>query len=383
MAYSVEKLLIPDWRNVEVGGKYVHAFIFHISSNDLLPPGDYCDVIERCAPAIVRNHSTASIWVQVDSPGLWYPLEVRRALSHVNNIAVAVTRSSSDLRISDFSNCMPYLSNSKISPPPFAKNWVSPVDKNPLACLRVLARLGQGFTKEIASLADFCISTTQDALNSLEERKLISHVYPSQHKGDTKKLYSKEYPYWILKRSGLQLALRSWGVAPGVRFSSRLEEQHGYGEVTRHKIASRMWLASLKESYELANMWAGWTEVNIPEMRLTPDALAWGRMEGRETLFWCEVESGHLSTQDTVAKLLRRLGIASRYANQMEINLVFGVLTVPAVRESIYMAFLDVDPNATVIFADWGKTGFGKLPPVRWGGTVVQQKVETQDQIQV
>ena len=142
MAYSVEKLVIPDWKNVDVGGKYVHAFIFPISSQDLLPPGDYCDVIKRCAPAIVRNHSTASIWVQVNSPGLWYPLEVRRALSHVKNIAVAVTRSGSDLRISDFSNCMPYLSNSRISSPPFAKNWVSPVQENSLACLPRFGQVG-------------------------------------------------------------------------------------------------------------------------------------------------------------------------------------------------------------------------------------------------
>jgi len=375
MAYSVENLLIPDWRNVEVGGKYAHAFIFHISSNDLLPPGDYCATIKKCAPAIARNHCTASIWVQVDSPGLWYPLEVRRALSHVNNIAVAVTRSSSDLRISDFSNCMPYLSNSKISPPPFAKNWVSPVKENPLACLRVLARFGQGFTKEIASLADSCIRTTQDALNYLEERKLISHVYPSRE-GDAEELYSKQYPYWILKRSGLQLALRSWGVAQGVRFSSRLEKQHGEGEMTRHKMASRLWLASLKKSYkELAEVWAGWTEVGIPEMRLTPDALAWGKMEGRETLFWCEVESGHLGTQETAAKLLRRLRIASQYANQMEMKLVFGVLTLPWVRRSIYRAFLDINPNAAVIFADW-KDGFGKLPLVRWGRVTMEGEVE-------
>ena len=378
MAYSVEKLVIPDWKNVNVGGgKYTHTFIFPISSSDLLPPGDYCDVIEKCAPAIVRNHSTASIWVQVNSPGLWYPLEVRSALSHVKNIAVAVTRSGSDLRISDFSNCLPYLSNSRISPPPFAKNWVSPVDKNPLACLRVLARLGQGLTKEIASLADFCIRTTQDALNSLEERKLISHVYPAQER-EAKKLYSKKYPYWILKRSGLRVALRSWGVSPGVRFSSRLEEQHGEGEVIRHKIASRLWLASLKESYkELAEVWAGWTEVNIPEMRLTPDALAWGKMEGRETLFWCEVESGHVSTVETAAKLLRRLRIASWYANQMEMKLVFGVLTMQWVREFIYTAFLDIDPNAAVILADW-KDGFGKLPSIRWGSAVLPQMAEQQ-----
>ena len=376
MAYSVEKLLIPDWKNVDVGGgKYTHTFIFPISSQDLLPPGDYCDVIERCAPAIVRNHSTASIWVQVDSPGLWYPLEVRRALSHVKNIAVAVTRPGSDLRISDFSNCMPYLSNSRISSPPFAKNWVSPVGENGLACLRVLARLGQGLTKEIASLADFCIRTTQDALNSLEERKLVSHVYPSRE-GDAKKLYSRRYPYWILKQSGLRVALRSWGVSPGVRFSSRLEEQHGEG--IWHKIASRLWLASLKESYkELAEVWAGWTEVSIPEIRLTPDALGWGKMEGRETLFWCEVESGHLSTQKTAAKLLRRLRIASLYAIQMEMELVFGILTVPWVREFIYRAFLDIHPNAAVILADW-KDGFGKLPSVRWGHVTMEQFTEKQ-----
>ena len=366
MAYSVEKLVIPDWKNVEVGGKYVHAFIFPISSKDLLPPADYCDVIERCAPAIVRNHSTASIWVQVNSPGLWYPLEVRRALRDVRNIAVAVTRSGSSLRFADFSNCMPYTSGSKIPPPPYAVNWVSPVDENELACLRVLARLEQGLTREIASLASLSVRTTLDALRSLEKRKLISHAYPSLQR-DAAELYSEQYPYWILKRSGLRMALRSWQVSPGVRFSSRLEHKHGHGEVSRHKIASRLWMASLKESYKgLAEVWAGWTEVNIPEMRLTPDALAWGKMEERETLFWLEVESGHLATEETAAKLLRRLRTASRYANQMDMKLVFAVLTVQWVQDAIKMAFLDVDPNTAVIFGDW-KDSFGKLPSVKWG----------------
>ena len=89
-------------------------------------------------------------------------------------------------------------------------------------------------------------------------------------------------------------------------------------------------------------------------------------MEGRETLFWLEVESGPLGSEETVAKLLRRLRTASRYPNQMDMKLVFAVLTLQWVRDAIKMAFLDIDPNMAVIFGD-SKESFGKLPSVKWG----------------
>ena len=41
------------------------------------------------------------------------------------------------------------------------------------------------------------------------------------------------------------------------------------------------------------------------------------------------------------------------------------------------MAFLDIDPNAAVILADW-KDGFGKLPSVRWGRMTTEREVEQQ-----
>jgi hypothetical protein len=42
------------------------------------------------------------------------------------------------------------------------------------------------------------------------------------------------------------------------------------------------------------------------------------------------------------------------------------------------MAFLDIDPNAAVILADWGKADFGKLPLVRWGRVTMESEVQQQ-----
>ena len=51
---------------------------------------------------------------------------------------------------------------------------------------------------------------------------------------------------------------------------------------------------------------------------------------------------------------------------------------MPAVRDYIPMAFLDIDPNAAVILADWGKADFGKLPLVRWGRVTMESEVQQQ-----
>ncbi len=198
----------------------------------------------------------------------------------------------------------------------------------------------------------------------LAKKNLVYHVFPDSRKSDPQNLYSTIYPYWGLKRSGLMTALRSWGVPAGFRFTSRLEAAHG--EADRHRITARLWPASLKRDLgEAGEIWAGWTEVTLPDMRLTPDALAWGRLDDRETLFWLEVESGHLSMENVLEKITRCFRAATRYVAERKIFLVFGVLAMPWVQNAVKMAFMDMGSNVAVIIGDWKE--FGKPPIIQWG----------------
>jgi hypothetical protein len=361
MAYKVERLLVPSWRNVDIGlGLFTYTFIFRVSSKDNLPPADYCDLISKFARIISKNHSTACIWVQVEAPGLWFPLEIRRGLRK-SRVPIAVTRTNSRLILADF-NVKPWTSGVPLPPPPFEPDWAMPVSENELTCLRVLARLKYGLTSEIASLAGFSRRTCLDSLNALK-KDYVYHVFPSE-RTNPERVYSSKYSYWGLKKLGLIAALRSWGVPPGVRFSSRLEPTHG--EESRHRVTARLWRASLQKDLGASGeIWSGWSEVNLPDMRLTPDALAWGKLDDRETLFWLEVESGHLSTDNVLAKISKRFRGATKYARDREVNLVFGVLAMPWVQNAIKLAFLDMEPNVAVIVGDWKE--FGKLPVIQWG----------------
>jgi len=384
MAYRAGDIILPSWRNVDVGnGRYVATFILPISSQDLLPPSDYCDMLEKTAFAISKAHSTAAIWVQVDSPGLWYALEVRRGAARIARVPIAVTKKGNDLRLADFSNFRPYIGDSRLPPPASEMGWTPHVDDNALAWLRVLSRLQRAMTSEIASLAGFSITTARDALKDLATRDYIHHVDPKREsdvrkEGGGRELYSDEYAYWVIRRNGTVEALRSWNVSPGLRFSSRVEADHGKGESNRHKKTSRLWLASLKKSVgALEEIWTGWTEVKLPNMLQVPDALAWGRKDSRETLYWLEVDSSHLTYQETGKRISRRLRGASIYASGREVNLVFAVLTeAEGARNALEMSLMDVEPHVGVIIADW-ENDFGQLPVSRLG--LVVRAAERQD----
>ncbi len=366
MSYQVDELLVPGWRNVSVDlGLFTNTFIFPISSHDKLPPEVYCDVLRAAGSIISRNYSFASIWIQVDSPGLWYPIEIRRGLSTLR-VPVAVTRSRASLHLADF-NFKPYTSGHKLPPPVYEADWISPVSQNELDCLRVLARLQQGLTSEIASLVGVSKRTAQYALGELWTRGFIEHVNPFEDK-TIQTLYSRKYSYWAIRRSGLKVALRSWGIPPGTYVSSRLEAAHGLGEVSRHKTVARLWLAWLKKSLgQRIEIWDGWTEVNLTDMRLTPDALAWAKYEGLETLFWLEVESGHDAGTKTLEKTYKRLQAASKYAYEREIRLVFALLTRPWLQNAITGSVISMGlpRHVAMIIGDW--TAFGKLPDIEWG----------------
>jgi len=226
--------------------------------------------------------------------------------------------------------------------------YANELPERELACLRVLARLETAFTSEIASLAGMGITYTRQALIALEKQKLVYHE-------------SGDYPFWKLSRPGLSLALRSWNVPASMKFSFYKERARSQG---RHKRDARLWPAWLRRAWPHAEIWSAWSEVSVPG-RIYPDALAWGRLEERETLFWLEVESGKASRIDLQLKMTQRLSRAAVYANQFSLCLVFAVLAPPWVRETVAQVFHNLPQSVSVVLTDW--KDFGQLPTPKWG----------------
>jgi hypothetical protein len=102
-----------------------------------------------------------------------------------------------------------------------------------------------------------------------------------------------------------------------------------------------------------------------------PDALAWGRIHGVETLFWLEVESGRFTHRRLGEKMAVRWMKAQGYAGAVGVHLIFALLAMPWVRESARTAFTDISANCAVIISSWNRVNFGKLPYPKWGEAVV------------
>jgi hypothetical protein len=118
-----------------------------------------------------------------------------------------------------------------------------------------------------------------------------------------------------------------------------------------------------------ATIYAGWSEVGIPELRSRPDALAWGKIDDRETLFWLEVET--TKTRDRIEEITAlRWAKARSYAEIAGVHLVFVLMGRPWIQTVARAAFADIPPNCAVIVTGWHRLDFGKLPYPKWGDVV-------------
>lgn len=258
-----------------------------------------------------------------------------------------------------------------------------------LSCLRVLARITSGYTSEIASLAGFGFARTKDALHELVDKGLIGLVVPrSEGERETKMIDNvgeegrvvsievakdarkadiskgeREYPHWKIRRNGISVVLRSWGVPPRHEFINRRERRTP--AVGRHRTAAHQWPAWLKKAWPHAQIWTGWSEVKMPKWASYPDAIAWGTLDDRETLFWLEVESGHSAGDLIMKKTARRLLLAGDYAKSMKLRLVFAFLGMPWVRSAARLSFVGIPEHVAVVVGDWQQ--FGVLPAPQWG----------------
>ena len=226
-----------------------------------------------------------------------------------------------------------------------------------------MARADCAYTAEVASLSNISLTTARKALHALEKS---GYIRLSE---------SGKYPFWKTRRPGLSVALRSWGLPPGRSFSGRKERGRSAckereipkpkrrSSAGRHRRTARLWPAWLRRAWPQAEIWAGWSEVSCGRTR--PDALCWGLVEGHETLFWLEVESGNTSSEILRKKTIRRVNQALIYARRFSVRLVFAFLGPPWVREEGIKVFRDLPHDIAVVVEDW--KAYGELPVPQWG----------------
>ena len=349
-------------------GEWTDTFVFSISYKDGLPPWDYARAVRTKINTLAKYRRGASLWIQVESPGRWYLEEVKAALYGLP-LATAITRSDHHPVLTDFS----FIPRTFIKPSPgaplAAEGW-QPLDmpNEEIQALRVLARIKTGYTSEIASLTGFSVWKARRILRGLYKKELIiSHEEPPKGWDEKKRFY----PSWRVKRRGVSLALRSWGVPKGTNFSAYKERRNP--EDGRHRRTSRLWMASLRRAWVGAEIWTGWSEVQIPGLRTAPDALAWGKLDGHETLLWLEVEGGGTSGRVIMQRSAKRFRKAILYAEAHDLHLVFALLAKPWAGRAARLAFVGVPERAAVVVADW--KGFGALPIPQWGRAVFGKKI--------
>jgi hypothetical protein len=357
MPVLFENMLFSDWRTTQKGGQWLDVFVLRISPFASLPPVEYAMGMYRLASVLIRKRPDAALWVQVESPGRWYLETMRSVLRWKGKLPIAVTAPSSLAKpdLFDF-HVLPYWESKRPSEPVRVKSEPLSFTNQTLACLQTLGRIDGGALPEIASLAGLSTTQAQAGLDALELAGLVSRITQNDKKEPT--------ITWRLKREGLSLALRSWGIPKDVSFGRR-KEMALSDPAGEHRRISRLWPGWLRSAWPHAQVWTGWSEASLPGLLLTPDGLAWGSLNGRETLFWLEVESGHSTREEIRRKIRRRFVLAAEYAREKKVGLVFALLGRAWVCEAARSAFVDTPPHVAVTMGDWRNENH--LPFTEWG----------------
>jgi len=380
MPVRVGTAIFDDWKAMEYPpAGWTDTFILVVRHDEGLPPGDFAEGLKKLFGPLRKLRPGASVWVKVDAPGEWYAREVRRVLRGTE-LSIAVTYADVIQPKAESYSFPPYTIKVPSGPPPDAEPMnLKGLSDEPLACLRVLARVGTAYTAEVSALTGIGMDRTRKLLRSLLDQGfteyIADHVTPAAPKPRQMTMIGekaiarknpeekKSYPFWKVTRTGTSIALRSWGLPPEYQFSERRE--HRTPMDSRHRRVSRQWPAWVRKAWPHAEVWAGWSEVRIKGLAATPDALAWGLMGGYESLFWLEVESGHASRELIQKKLARRLSQATAYAESLKVRLVFVLLAMPWVQEAARTALVGISDTTACLAGTWSE--FGKLPVAEWG----------------
>lgn len=363
MTVRFGNITFSDWTSLEYEGGFTDTFIFHIDAMNGLPPFGYRPLLQRMAARLKNKRRGASLWIQVDLPGEWYLMEVKNSLSRGFKVPHVVTETGQIPEWVAFSR-RPDLWNYKCAEPPAAKTRPDLVSINELRCMRVLARIKQGLVSEIASLADLDQALVTTTIGSLVKKKLLFQTPELENA-------RMAGPYWQLTRSGLSYTMRRWNAPPRLDFTDRREGDPG--EIrTPHRHVSRMWPSWLRSAYPRTEIWMGWSEVGIPGISVRPDALAWGRIQGFETLFWLEVGDDHKGRDEIKKDTHTRLEKALLFCRRTGARLVYAQLSPNWVQKAARWGVMDLPGDAAVIMGD--RKIFGKLPMVEWGKVMCLHK---------
>lgn len=377
MATAVGKGVYDDHVSLQFGEKWTDTFVLKVYHDKGLPPWDYAEAVRSAVKPLQKGRPGASLWIPVVSPGSWFCEEFKFALRIRNlGLAISVTNGIDQKPTYGSFFVPPVLYKTECrGGVPYDDMHVSKLTDNATQALLALTRFVTAYTSEVASACLKSEVTAREALWELE-----GYGYVEYHKGDNEiddhlsailkksgrpkpRANDKPMPYWKVKRSGISIALRIWGVPP----SSLSFQRHERNRLVDgdHRRKSRQWTAWLKKALPHAEIYTGWSEVGIPRMSVYPDSLAWGRLDGFETLFWMEVETGKTSRDYLLGKMAKRWQRAKDYARITRTRLVFTFLAMPWVRDTARMVFFDVPADSAVIVADWQE--FGVLPSPRWG----------------
>lgn len=373
MTVRLGDVTFADWISLEYEGGFTDTFIFHIDAMNGLPPFGYRPLLQRLVAELNKKRRGASLWIRVTSPGEWYLMEVKRSMTDGFSIPYVVTSTDKtpDYRSFSFG---PRLFSSSLHHPPKVDDEISHFSREELKCLQVLARNRKGIEEEIASLAGLSETITYDVLQNLQKSKIVVFKLGEMFQKDKSKP-KKMDPYWMWHptRKGVSIALRSWGASNGVDFSG-VKELNPDKICTPHRNTSRRWLAWLRSAYPHAKIWTGWSETHLPGICVYPDALAWGRIQGYETLFWLEVGDDHKRMDEIEEITKKRLKSALKFCYRTGVRLVYAQISPPWVQDIVRWTCNKLPPNVSVILAN--RHDFGKLPTVESGKLTKQNKTK-------
>lgn len=326
-------------------------FRHHISYKDGLPPYAQARIIDLIANQLIKSRPHPALWVSVETPGNWFYAEIKRLVKF--KIPMTIQPASKPIVWEwQFSSPIQLTRIQQGAVPSLAPIF-DPKEygiKEPtLRILQILARLKMAYRPEIASLTGFSESHVRNLVKQLQAESLIERRQIGKYEG------------YAIRTKGLSLAHRSWNVPKGVHFTKYRGEFRYAGE--RHRRKARMWRAWLEKAYPNIEIWESWTEV--PLQRGIPDALAWGTHEGKEMLFWLEVDSGKSSGKTMQRIYSGRIAQACQHAVTWNLPIIFCIMgpgwVVRHFRRYDYSKFTPI----AVIGHDW--RDFGALPPYAMG----------------
>ncbi len=363
MTVRLGDVTFSDWVGLKYEGGYTDTFIFHINALNGLPPFGYHPLLQRLVAELNQKRPGASLWIRVTSPGEWYLMEVKRSMTQGISIPYVVTPTDETPDYRSFS-FRPKLFFSSLPRPPTANDGISRFSQEELRCLQVLTRIRKGNEDEVSSLAGLSETITHGILQRLQKNKMVVLKLGEKFQKDKSKPKKMDpYPMWHPTRPGVSVALRSWGASRGVDFSD-VKELNPHLIGTQHRTISRWWPAWLRSAYPHASIWTGWSETKIPGISVFPDALAWGRIQGYETLFWLEVGDEHKKTKDIEKITKIRLKSALKFCRETGVRLVYAQISPKWVQEVVGIALGQMPPDMAAVMASIRR--FGKLPTVEW-----------------